>query len=338
MGAREIGVELDRLGEQAARDLVGVPGALPAELLAAQIELVGVDVAGRRLAERVLLARQQLDLQHLDDAAGDLVLHREHVGEHPVVALGPQIAAGVRVDQLRRDPDPLAGLADAALQDVAHARAGGRPPATSSCTPLRAKAVWREATNSPETLVRSVIRSSAMPSLKKSWSGSLDLLAKGSTATDWPLGRPWRRRRRGPRHHHAIHPHRPLDVLEPPLADIFELAVEPAAHVIVGGARDGHAARLAQLLEAGGDVHPVAVDAALLGEDVGEVDPDPEVDPLGPRDVPLALGDATLDGDRTLDRIDHARELAQRIVAGEVDDPAVMLGDQRARAARGGTP
>ena len=154
------------------------------------------------------------------------------------------------------------------------------------------------------------------------------LVGEGQHRDRRSLGRSWRRCRRGPRHHHAIHPHRPLDVLEPPLADIFELAVEPAAHVIVGGARDGHAARLAQLLEPGGDVHPIAVDAALLGEDVGEVDPDPEIDPLGPRDVPLALGDATLDGDGTLDRIDHARELAQRIVAGEVDDPAVMLGDQ----------
>ena len=155
------------------------------------------------------------------------------------------------------------------------------------------------------------------------------MLAKGSTAIDGRSAGARRRRRRRPRHHHAVDPHRPLDVLEPPLADIFELAVEPAAEVIVGGARDGHAARLAQLLEAGGDVHPVAVDAALLGEDVGQVDPDPEVDPLGPRHVTLALGDAALDGDRALDRIDHARELAQRVVAGEVDDPAAMLGDQR---------
>ena len=99
--------------------------------------------------------------------------------------------------------------------------------------------------------------------------------------------------------------------------------------MIVGGARDGDAARLAQLLEPGGDVDPVAVDASLLGEDVGEIDPDPKVDPLGPRDVALAFGDAALDGDRALDRIDHARELAQRIVAGEVDDPAAMLDDQR---------
>ena len=50
MGPREIAVEIDGLGEQAARDLVGVPGAPAAELLAAEIELVGVDVAGRRLA------------------------------------------------------------------------------------------------------------------------------------------------------------------------------------------------------------------------------------------------------------------------------------------------
>ena len=58
------------------------------------------------------------------------------------------------------------------------------------------------------------------------------------------------------------------------------------------------------------------------------VDANAEVDPVGPRHVTLALRDAALDGDRAFDRIDHARELAQRIVAGEVDDPAAMLADE----------
>ena len=132
-----------------------------------------------------------------------------------------------------------------------------------------------------------------------------------------------------PRHHHAIYPDRSLDVLEPPLADIFELAVEPTAEVIIRGAGDGHTTGLTQLLEAGRDVHPVAIDAAVLGQDVGKVDPHPEVDPLGPGHIALTLGDAALNGDRTLDRVDHAGELAQRVVAREVDDPAPVLGHQR---------
>ena len=55
--------------------------------------------------------------------------------------------------------------------------------------PASANALWREATNSPETRVRSVIRSSAIPWPKKSCSGSLDMLVKGRTAIDGRSGR-----------------------------------------------------------------------------------------------------------------------------------------------------
>ena len=42
---------------------------------------------------------------------GDLVLHRENVGEVPVVALRSDLLAGLRLDQLRRDADTITGLA-----------------------------------------------------------------------------------------------------------------------------------------------------------------------------------------------------------------------------------
>ena len=45
--------------------------------------------------------------------------------------------------------------------------------------------------------------------------------------------------------------------------------------------------------------------------------------------VRLALGHAALDRDGACDRIDHAAELAQRAVAHELDDAAMVLGDQR---------
>ena len=194
MGAREIGIELHRLGEQAARDLVGVPGELPVKLLAAEIELVGVDVAGRRLAERVLLARQQLDLQHLDDAAGDLVLHREHVGEHPVVALGPQIAAGVRVHELRGDPDPLAGLADAALQDVAHPEPGAGVPDVQLHA-LEGEGGVARGHEQPGDLgeIGDQIVGDAVA--EKILIRIVGLVGEGQHRDRLALGRPWRRRR-----------------------------------------------------------------------------------------------------------------------------------------------
>ena len=52
---------------------------------------------------------------------------------------------------------------------------------TSTCLPLNMKALLRETTDSAETLLRSVMMSSVMPSLKYSCSGSPLMLAKGST-------------------------------------------------------------------------------------------------------------------------------------------------------------
>ena len=75
--------------------------------------------------------------------------------------------------------------------------------------------------------------------------------------------------------------------------------VELAVEVVVGRARDHHPARLGELLQPGGDVHPVAVEVAVgLADHVAEVDADPEADALGLGHRRLALGHALLDRDR----------------------------------------
>ena len=56
-----------------------------------------------------------------DDRRRHLVLDREDVLEVAVVALGPEVAVGLGVDQLHGDADALARLAHAALDDVLHA-------------------------------------------------------------------------------------------------------------------------------------------------------------------------------------------------------------------------
>jgi hypothetical protein len=55
------------------------------------------------------------------DPRGDIVLHRENVGEVAVVTLGPKMPAGGSLDQLRRHPHPMRGLAHAAFENIAHA-------------------------------------------------------------------------------------------------------------------------------------------------------------------------------------------------------------------------
>jgi hypothetical protein len=68
--------------------------------------------APRRLAHRALLLgvgdrRGDGDRYRF----GDLVLDREDVGEIAVVALGPDVDAGLGLEELCGDTDPLAGLA-----------------------------------------------------------------------------------------------------------------------------------------------------------------------------------------------------------------------------------
>jgi hypothetical protein len=55
-----------------------------------------------------------------------------------------------------------------------------------------------------------------------------------------------------------IDPHRSHDVLEVLVSEIDEVRVDLAAHVVVGCARDQHAARLAKALQPRRDVHAVA--------------------------------------------------------------------------------
>src|SRR5439155_22865073 len=52
---------------------------------------------------------------------GDLVLDGENVGEIPVIPVGRGVVAGFRLDQLRSDPNAIAGLAYTAFEHVTHA-------------------------------------------------------------------------------------------------------------------------------------------------------------------------------------------------------------------------
>lgn len=68
-----------------------------------------------------LLAIGQLDLQLGGEHQRDLVLHGEDVVDGAVVALGPEMGTAGGIDQLGGDADAVAALANAALEDMAHA-------------------------------------------------------------------------------------------------------------------------------------------------------------------------------------------------------------------------
>ncbi len=320
--------------EQAPGEPVGVLGALIEELPAAQIELIGVHVAGRRPGDRLRLGRQQPDPEGSDDAAGDLVLHGEDVGEHPVVALGPEMPARGRVGQLRRDPNPLPGPADAPLQDVAGTQPGTHFTHVEG-RPLEGEgrlARGHEQTGDLGEVGDEVVGDAVAEIVLV---GVVTQIRERQDRDRGPLGRVEGRARRcrgggHPTIAHPVDPHGPLDVLEPALAHGDEAAVELAPQMIVGGAGDDDAARLGELLESRRDVHPVAIEVAVgVVDDIAEVDADPAAEALRLGHRILALGHSPLNEQGAAHRVDDARELDQGAVAHQLDDASLVLGDER---------
>ena len=87
-----------------------------------QQEVVSLGAVRSAPFDRLLFSGQQPEPQRADDRLGDFVLDGEDVGQVAVVALGPDMIAGGAVDQLRADAQPIAGLADAAFDEVADAQ------------------------------------------------------------------------------------------------------------------------------------------------------------------------------------------------------------------------
>jgi hypothetical protein len=73
----------------------------------------------------------------------------------------------------------------------------------------------------------------------------------------------------------------------------------------------------------------MAEDIAVFDDDVALVDAEAELDAVGGRDARVPIRHAGLDLARAVQRVDGAGKLGQEIVAGGLDDAAVMGGDRR---------
>jgi len=85
------------------------------EFAAAQHTIVGDDVGCLgclSIGQPFFLGRTKGDLERVDYPVGDVVLHLEDISHIAVVAVGPQVAAIGRIDELRRDTNALARPAD----------------------------------------------------------------------------------------------------------------------------------------------------------------------------------------------------------------------------------
>ena len=110
------------------RSLARARSASDAVLVSTTTPVAGAHAGrDRRRLDRPSAGRRPADFSGLqrrfDDAGNarrDLVLKVEDIFERAIEAVGPEMRAGERVDQLRGDPHPIASLAHRAFEHIAH--------------------------------------------------------------------------------------------------------------------------------------------------------------------------------------------------------------------------
>jgi hypothetical protein len=118
------------------------------------------------------------------------------------------------------------------------------------------------------------------------------------------------------------------------LGDVFERLrtqsaegeCELAFDLVVGLTRNANSPALGYAFEACRNVHAVAVDVALVDNNVTEVHANAKCHSAVVGGAAIADGHSTLNLRRAFDRFDHAAELGQKTVAHQFDDATVMLG------------
>ena len=122
MGAAIAGIELDCLLEEGDGGDVVLRRAVAVEFPAAQKGIISRGNFGFGLRTFRLLVCREIDRERCHDLLGNAVLEGKHVSHGAVVAIGPKVPAGGRVDQLGIDAHLVAHAPHAALQHVAHAQ------------------------------------------------------------------------------------------------------------------------------------------------------------------------------------------------------------------------
>src|SRR5260370_8165228 len=89
---------------------------------ASQVVRISFDASRWRLPNRLLLLREQLDLELLDNGVGDFVLDRENVGQVTVIAVGPNLAAVLPMDELSGNAHARAPLSNASSHNKVNSK------------------------------------------------------------------------------------------------------------------------------------------------------------------------------------------------------------------------
>ena len=185
MGQREARVRapVRRIGFEGAFEIAACLGVCldsPAlqTLEASQPAVVCVQAGQRRTLGRSQPGPVDADLQRAGNLFRNLVLHREQRPRGDVVAIGPELAPRVGVEQLDRDADHVAGSTDTAAQEVGSVRRGVAATASWRCCRERlgvhdSMAPKRESAEAT---------SSTNPSASTSCEGSPDRFSNGARA------------------------------------------------------------------------------------------------------------------------------------------------------------
>jgi hypothetical protein len=126
--------------------------------------------------------------------------------------------------------------------------------------------------------------------------------------------------------------HRPRDILYRLLAEIIERGWRLVANLIADCAGDAETAGLAQGSSRAATLTAVAKNVVCLDDDVADIDADAESEPFLRSHGLVARCQASLNGDRTNDRVDRARALGQDAVSGGFDDASPTGSDVRVDA------
>jgi hypothetical protein len=119
------------------------------------------------------------------------------------------------------------------------------------------------------------------------------------------------------------------DVLQPLLAARFERERDLLPDLIDDRHRYADTTALGDLLQSRRNIDRVAMAILALDDHIADMDANPEVDSSLRGLAVIASSHATLDRRGALDRIDHAAELDQQPVARQLENAAMMIGDDR---------
>ncbi|HXG81480.1 MAG TPA: hypothetical protein VNJ05_06740 [Sphingomicrobium sp.] len=129
--------------------------------------------------------------------------------------------------------------------------------------------------------------------------------------------------------HDVVGPHGEVDVLELLVAQILKREIELVANVLTHRAGNGNSTGFCDPFKPRGDVHSIPEDVVIIDNHVAQIDSNPEFDAAVIGNPDIAGAHFPLNFGRAFDRIHNAGEFDEHPIAGQFDNPPVMLRNGR---------